>query len=420
MALGTADLGTALLTEQDGEVVELGRADHPWPASLPLVDAAGPVTVAGSRHQQLVVFGGAPASGTIATLSAPDGYEIEACGTDGDYAVAGVWRDDQFYYQRLWVVDVSDPGAPATIHFGHGLPTGMNDHTRQIEVRDQKAWIINNGLAVRDLTDIDNMGPAWVGSYGMSRNLGPFCFVADDRVCIWDSYWGELRMLDFGSNWNLDSIETLPVAAAPTCLASAGNRLYVAQGTQLLVFEVAALGEPSQLLATLPLSGFPLSMEAGADGLWIAFGAGGLERWDLSDVAAPRLTGRLDDSGRVDGVALGGLGAIVSAPHRGLLWVEASLTPAPLPAVAAVQLTAYPNPFNPATVIEFTLGRPGPVSLAVFDLAGRRVATLVDGEHRAAGRHPVGFAAGRIASGPYVVRLRTPDAAATAKIVLLK
>ncbi|MEZ4386174.1 MAG: T9SS type A sorting domain-containing protein [Candidatus Krumholzibacteriia bacterium] len=91
-----------------------------------------------------------------------------------------------------------------------------------------------------------------------------------------------------------------------------------------------------------------------------------------------------------------------------------------VPAPTAVALTAYPNPFNPATVIEYTVGRAGPVSLAVFDLAGRRVATLVDGEHRDAGRHTVGYTADRSASGVYFVRLQTAGGEATEKIVLLK
>ncbi|MEZ4386079.1 MAG: CARDB domain-containing protein [Candidatus Krumholzibacteriia bacterium] len=92
---------------------------------------------------------------------------------------------------------------------------------------------------------------------------------------------------------------------------------------------------------------------------------------------------------------------------------------APL-APATVSLAAFPNPFNPATVIEYGVGRAGPVSLAVFDLAGRRVATLVDREHRDAGRYTIGYRADQSASGVYFVRLQTANGDATEKIVLLK
>ena len=54
----------------------------------------------------------------------------------------------------------------------------------------------------------------------------------------------------------------------------------------------------------------------------------------------------------------------------------------------AVLLPARPNPFNPRTVIPFALAEPSHVELAIYDLAGRRVATLVD-EFQTAGRREV-------------------------------
>lgn len=69
----------------------------------------------------------------------------------------------------------------------------------------------------------------------------------------------------------------------------------------------------------------------------------------------------------------------------------------------------YPNPFNPQTTVAWDLPRAGRASVAVFDLAGRRVRLLADGEW-AAGRHEAVWdgrdAAGmRVASGSYVARL---------------
>lgn len=91
-----------------------------------------------------------------------------------------------------------------------------------------------------------------------------------------------------------------------------------------------------------------------------------------------------------------------------------------VPAPVTVSLAAYPNPFNPATVIEYAVGRAGPVHLAVFDLAGRLVSTLVDGEHRDSGLHSIAYTAEQSASGVYFVRLQTADGDAIEKIVLLK
>lgn len=70
----------------------------------------------------------------------------------------------------------------------------------------------------------------------------------------------------------------------------------------------------------------------------------------------------------------------------------------------------YPNPFNPTTTIRFDVPQAGHVTLSVYDLLGRQVATLVDGVI-AAGDHAVVWNArddvGRsVASGSYIYRLR--------------
>lgn len=63
----------------------------------------------------------------------------------------------------------------------------------------------------------------------------------------------------------------------------------------------------------------------------------------------------------------------------------------------------YPNPFNPATTIEFTVPTDGVVRLTVYDALGREAAVLTDGFVRA-GVHTVRFDASSLASGLYVAR----------------
>jgi|GEM_PF-3017353 len=53
--------------------------------------------------------------------------------------------------------------------------------------------------------------------------------------------------------------------------------------------------------------------------------------------------------------------------------------PVPLPAASGARLVAGPNPFNPQTRLALTVPRGGPVSVAVFDLSGRRIRSLHDG-----------------------------------------
>jgi outer membrane protein assembly factor BamB len=80
---------------------------------------------------------------------------------------------------------------------------------------------------------------------------------------------------------------------------------------------------------------------------------------------------------------------------------------------------AYPNPFNPVTVIAYTLPNERDVRLEVFDVLGRSMARLVDGP-QAAGRHEVSFDAGRLAGGVYLVRLSAGRQVATRAVTLLK
>ncbi len=78
-----------------------------------------------------------------------------------------------------------------------------------------------------------------------------------------------------------------------------------------------------------------------------------------------------------------------------------------------------PNPFNSTTTIGYSLPAPGAASLTVYDLSGREVARLVDGV-KAAGTHEAVWVADGMASGVYLVRLKTPQALKTEKMLLLR
>ena len=89
-----------------------------------------------------------------------------------------------------------------------------------------------------------------------------------------------------------------------------------------------------------------------------------------------------------------------------------------LPAEVAL-LGNYPNPFNPETTIRYALPRAGMVRLAVYDLLGREVATLVD-ELQPAGRHAARFHGDDLQSGVYAYRLHTGDKEVVRTMVLVK
>lgn len=82
----------------------------------------------------------------------------------------------------------------------------------------------------------------------------------------------------------------------------------------------------------------------------------------------------------------------------------------------------YPNPFNPVTNIKFSLGKATNVSLDVFDLTGRKVASLLNNVKLTEGSYIVDFNAQNfmLGSGVYYYRLSTDEFSQTRKMILLK
>lgn len=78
-----------------------------------------------------------------------------------------------------------------------------------------------------------------------------------------------------------------------------------------------------------------------------------------------------------------------------------------------------PNPFNPSTVIGFGLPKPAFVSLKIYDMLGREVATLVN-EQKNKGMYRVSWDATRFASGVYFARIDAAGKTAVRKLLLVK
>ncbi|MDH4037962.1 MAG: S8 family peptidase [Candidatus Krumholzibacteria bacterium] len=109
---------------------------------------------------------------------------------------------------------------------------------------------------------------------------------------------------------------------------------------------------------------------------------------------------------------------IIDAPAAADI-IPTGVGDAPALAARVAIRAARPNPFNPATVIDFQLSAPGRVSLSVYDVTGRLVDTLLDDAYRSAGVHSERYQSSR-ASGVYFVRLTAGGETATRKVVLLK
>ncbi|MBN2090653.1 T9SS type A sorting domain-containing protein [candidate division KSB1 bacterium] len=79
----------------------------------------------------------------------------------------------------------------------------------------------------------------------------------------------------------------------------------------------------------------------------------------------------------------------------------------------------HPNPFNPQTEITFTVPTKSPITLEIYDLLGRKVATLIDQE-LLAGQHQIKWDATNFAAGIYFYQLQSGDFIQGRKMILLK
>jgi hypothetical protein len=91
--------------------------------------------------------------------------------------------------------------------------------------------------------------------------------------------------------------------------------------------------------------------------------------------------------------------------------------PAPVPFALA---QSFPNPARSNSIIRFALPEAARVTLSVYDLQGRRVATLLDHVLQQAGRHDVPVRADHWKPGIYLYRLEAGGRSATRKMVVLE
>jgi hypothetical protein len=118
-------------------------------------------------------------------------------------------------------------------------------------------------------------------------------------------------------------------------------------------------------------------------------------------------------------------GIDTTASTNSLAFLTASLLssaqekPAEVPGTFALYQN-YPNPFNPRTTITYSIPLAGFVTLRIYDIIGREIATLVRNQRQSAGSHEVTFQGDNLSSGAYFYRLQAAGRIQTREMVLLK
>jgi len=206
-------------------------------------------------------------------------------------------------------------------------------------------------------------------------------------------------------------------------VAFAGPWLCLGTEDGLRVVDVADPLAPS-VVGSGPPSIRPVSLAWSGEWLAATTETGTLAAFDLSDPAAPAVLHEVDLPGppTLAEVALRGRLAAVTLGTSGVsLWrLEGAVgLAAGARRPGRPELGAAPNPFNPSTTLRFVLEQPRSVRLSVRDLAGRRVATLLDGP-LPAGEHARRFDGAGLASGLYVAVLEDGGEHRALKLLLAK
>ena len=337
-------------------------------------------------------------------------------GYDFNYALEGVDGDDR----RNWSTPVvMDPVNPEIMYYGtyrvykstdqaeywtavspdltNGPPAGYTYHTMTTiavgltnnsiiyaGTDDGNVWISMNQGDTWDLVS-QALPERWVTRVAVSPQDAAVAY-ATFSGNRWDEYTPHVfRTTDYGTNWE-DISGDMPQTPVTSIIEDPmfPNRLFV--GTDVGVFYTENLGLNWYILGTeLPISGIhDLKLHPGTRTLVAGTHGRSMYKTELDSIVVS--VEKLDE---------------IDTPESFVLY------------------PATPNPFNSTTNIVFSLNDPSNIRLTVFDVQGREVAELANGNY-IAGKHSIRFDARNLTTGIYFARLQKGSNFRMQRLVLVK
>ncbi len=362
---------------------------------------------------------------------------------------------------------VSPPTAFPPITTGQATIVGSS---RAMALAGDCAYLANDtlGLIALDMS-LPNV-PTMAGMLGVGLSLHDVVVDGDIAYALSDS---ALEVIDVVAPASPTLVATLPLPGVPNRALRFGDRLYVAAGSAG-VCEVDVSTQTSPFLVrTIATGSSALVAKRRGQYLYVGVDAG-VEVFEMTSFfdAAANIVQSLDvydDFPAITSVQLNGVGHPMVAwevtvdgganwfaitpddtwtqpvfPGVDLRWRAtlpgAASAPATISSVTINVMTRptatdvvasdavrgnYPNPFNPSTTIEYSVARNHTrVTMTIYDVAGRRIATLIDGT-RDAGNHSIRWdgtnhRGTRVASGVYFLRSQVGTHRSIRKLVLVQ
>ena len=360
---------------------------------------------------------------------------------DGDYAYVAD------YNLGLRIIDIADPTSPHDVSYLH-----MRNiiGVRALHVTRSGAYaIVSEGRYGVEIIDVSSpVNPQMVGRYSKipfsfikSTMLGdlvvstevldisdpflPFA-ISEARIplardiVIQDSIAyvsadSVIVIVDLSDPINPEVVGRFSWGSGHEGLTISGNYLYSAVGGYgVIIYDITRPLEPSQV-CYIYTPGYARRVAVAYNYVLVADDTCGLRVYDVSDFGNPREVGYYDDAfgrtsvqGTAFDVAVRGSTAFVANEHYfDVFDCSAILSVPPLsliPHPSSLLLSAFPNPFNDRISIRFTLPKPGPVHLEVYDPLGRRVMDLIPGSWLGEGEHTFNWDAVGTPTGNYLLK----------------
>jgi hypothetical protein len=327
----------------------------------------------------------------------------------------------------LHAIDLTNP---ANLTVLGTFSDSYNDVHYRMAIYNNYGYLVeNNGLRIVDISD-----PANITAVGFfERNNDNASIMIYDHFLFMEKFYYQfgIEVYDLTQPLAPSYVGFYQLDNYCRQMKVSGNTLYLTTGNKLYLFDISSNNNWDPLsITTMPaeenlyLNGFAVD----GNYVYLTGNSLGLRIYNVSDRSNPVCTGYYQTSSEAHDVAVVGNIAIV-ANYDHLAFFDCGLATgiednqSQVPGEFAL-LPNYPNPFNSATQIQFDLPKSGHVNLAIYDILGRAVATLADGDF-ASGRHAVRWDGtnGRgqsVASGRYYIQAKTDNQTKSIPVSLLK
>ncbi|MCA9782938.1 MAG: T9SS type A sorting domain-containing protein [Candidatus Cloacimonetes bacterium] len=387
-------------------------------AQLPSVHGASSVQV----RESIAWVGFGSAGLRVLDLAEPaapltvGSWNPNSYGSAGMLALAGdvLWVSNGSQIRSL---DISDPGAIQLLG-----STSVPSTVEALVAADGRLYVVSNGsgLTIMDTSRPD--APSVLAHVASPSEWLGAALVRGNRLYLAEGSEG-VRILDVSDPGAILELGTFDTWFA-TGLDLVGHLLYVADDMAgLRILDVSDPANPVQL-GLIDTPGWAEHVKVSGDLAYVSDHFHGLRIIDVHDPASPLEVGYYETGGSARQLALLDDLVLLCDAAEGLLVLRHDALTAVDPAPVALPTTAHllpvaPNPFNPRTLLRLELDRAQEITLTVYNIEGRRVATLAHGRW-AAGEHSLPFESGHLPSGVYFAELRTAAGSQTQRMLLLR